>query len=175
MSEGMFRPLGASGVRVRVEKGTKGTTQWVSMGTPVHFQLGDESVHVSFGPRLHPLGFEVGLADFQVERDEGTQNPAGFRSRVQFIDPLTKAVTEREIWMNHSANFPDYPGVGLLGTAYKFSQASWNPNDLNQTTLQVLRDPGWSLKWIGSLMLCGGIFTMFYIKPYMALKEEKKS
>jgi hypothetical protein len=175
MSEGMFRPTGLSGVRVRVDKAGESATRWIAMGSPVHFQLGGESVHVSFGPRLHPLKFGVTLEEFQVERDEGTQSPAGFKSKVRFIDPESKAVMEQEIWMNNPANFPNDPGIGLLGTAYKFSQASWNPNDLNQTTLQVLRDPGWSLKWIGSLMVCAGIFTMFYIRPYSTPKGEISS
>ena len=175
LSEGIFRPAGMAGIQVRVEKGGESATQWIGMASPVHLRVGGESVHVSFGQRSHPLSFGVALEDFEVERDEGTQSPAGFKSRVRFVDPGSKTVVEREIWMNHPANFPDFPGAGLLGTSYKFSQASWNPNDLNQTTLQVLRDPGWSLKWIGSLMVCGGIFTMFYIKPYMAPKEGEKS
>ena len=175
LSEGIFRPAGMSGIRVRVEKNGDSAMQWIGMASPVHLRVGGESVHVSFGPRLHPLSFGVALENFEVERDEGIQSPAGFKSRVRFADSGSKTVMEREIWMNHPADFPDFPGAGLLGTSYKFSQASWNPNDLNQTTLQVLRDPGWSLKWIGSLMVCGGIFTMFYIKPYLAPQEEKKS
>ncbi len=34
-----------------------------------------------------------------------------------------------------------------------------------QTTLQVLYDPGWLLKWLGSLGICVGIAIMFYWKP----------
>ena len=45
------------------------------------------------------------------------------------------------------------------------SQASWNPQDRNQSVVQVLRDPGWLLKWIGSLVICTGIFTLFYLRP----------
>jgi hypothetical protein len=33
------------------------------------------------------------------------------------------------------------------------------------TTLQVLYDPGWLLKWVGSLAICIGITIMFYFKP----------
>jgi len=29
----------------------------------------------------------------------------------------------------------------------------------------VLYDPGWLPKWIGSLAICLGIATMFYIRP----------
>jgi predicted MFS family arabinose efflux permease len=49
---------------------------------------------------------------------------------------------------------------------YKISQASWNPENLNQSTVQILRDPGWLLKWIGSLLVVIGVFMMFYLQPY---------
>jgi hypothetical protein len=29
-----------------------------------------------------------------------------------------------------------------------------------------LRDPGWSLKWIGSLLIVTGIFMMFYLRGF---------
>jgi len=49
---------------------------------------------------------------------------------------------------------------------YKMSQASWNPDNLGQSTVQILRDPGWLLKWIGSLLIVAGVFMMFYLQPY---------
>ena len=55
--------------------------------------------------------------------------------------------------------------ANLTGINYKFSQAEWNPQNLEETTLQVLYDPGWLLKWIGSLGICVGIAIMFYWRP----------
>jgi hypothetical protein len=49
---------------------------------------------------------------------------------------------------------------------FKMSQASWNPENLGQSTIQILRDPGWSLKWIGSLLICSGVFMLFYVKKF---------
>jgi hypothetical protein len=46
------------------------------------------------------------------------------------------------------------------------SQASWNPENLGQSTIQILRDPGWLLKWIGSILICSGIFMLFYLKGF---------
>jgi hypothetical protein len=46
------------------------------------------------------------------------------------------------------------------------SQASWNPDNLGQSTIQILRDPGWLLKWIGSLLIVSGIFMLFYVKNF---------
>ena len=165
MTTNMGQQDEGSGVCIEVSKGDTKVRRWVVLGNQERFQLDQGEVSVGFGHRNIPLPFTVALESFEVEHDEGTMNPAGFKSHVIFVDPKNPTPVRRQIWMNHPANFPDYPGVGLLGTAYKFSRASWNPNDLNQTTLQVLRDPGWSLKWIGSLLLCMGIATMFYLKP----------
>jgi hypothetical protein len=32
--------------------------------------------------------------------------------------------------------------------------------------VQILRDPGWLLKWVGSLLVVIGVFMMFYLQPY---------
>ncbi|MBM3840781.1 MAG: hypothetical protein FJ398_23040 [Verrucomicrobia bacterium] len=166
MNEAGAQSINAPGVLVRMRRGAEILQQWIASGAPAHASIGSERVHFSFGRKVRPLDFSVALDDFEVERDEGTQSPAGFKSHVRFIAPKDNSTLQRAIWMNHPADYPDFPGVSLLGTAYKFSQASWNPNDLSQTTLQVVKDPGWSLKWIGSLLVCAGIFTMFYVKPY---------
>ncbi len=68
----------------------------------------------------------------------------------------------QSIHMNHPASFPGTFLANMTGINYKFSQAQWNPRDLDETTLQVLYDPGWLLKWIGSLAICIGIAMMFY-------------
>jgi hypothetical protein len=46
------------------------------------------------------------------------------------------------------------------------SQASWNPDNLGQSTIQILRDPGWLAKWIGSLLIVTGVFLLFYVKKF---------
>lgn len=51
------------------------------------------------------------------------------------------------------------------------SQASWNPENLGQSSVQILRDPGWLLKWIGSLLVVIGVFMMFYLQPYRKQTE----
>ena len=73
--------------------------------------------------------------------------------------------------MNSPAMFPGDFWRSLLGWNYKFSQANWNPQNLNETTLQVLYDPGWPLKWIGSLGICLGIALMFYFMPKRSASE----
>jgi hypothetical protein len=100
-----------------------------------------------------------------VPRDEGTETPSDFRATVRFHDLKTGKTKETSLHMNHPASFPGDLWATATGFNYKFSQAEWNPRDLNETTLQVLYDPGWLFKWIGSLAICIGIAMMFYLKP----------
>ena len=74
-------------------------------------------------------------------------------------------------WMNHPFSFPGNWWRTWTGLTYKISQASWNPENLNQSTVQILRDPGWLLKWIGSLLVVIGVFMMFYLQPYRKQTE----
>ncbi len=145
--------------------GKKGNGRWTASGEVVPLMLGKEMVRVGYGLELKPVPFSIALTSFEVPRDEGTQTPADFRATVLFRDLKTGREKEGHIRMNHPASYPGGLLANLTGLNYKFSQAEWNPDDLKETTLQVLYDPGWLLKWIGSLAICAGIATMFYLRP----------
>lgn len=90
--------------------------------------------------------------------------------RIPLSDVESYTRNTRRIWMNNPTNWPPTWYGPWLGTSYKFSQANQgmlleNKNP-DYSGVQVLRDPGWFPKWLGSLMVCFGIFTMFYLKPY---------
>jgi len=139
--------------------------RWVVSGEVTPLVLGDSLVRVGYGLELRPIPFSIALTDFQVPRDEGTDTPSDFRATVVFKDSKSGAERSGLIHMNHPASFPGGFLANLTGLNYKFSQAEWNPRDLRETTLQVLYDPGWFFKWTGSLAICIGIATMFYIRP----------
>jgi len=111
------------------------------------------------------------LEDFQVPRDEGTETPSNYISTLRFDEPSTGRVAHGEASMNTPAMFPGDWWRSFLGWNYKFSQANWDPNNLNTTTLQVLYDPGWPFKWVGSLGICLGIALMFYFMPKRSASE----
>ena len=131
-------------------------------GSTEELSLEDQIVRVGYGLELRPLSFSIELLDFEVPRDEGTETPSDFRATVRFKNLKTGVTKEALLHMNHPASFPGTFWSNLTGINYKFSQAEWNPNDLQETTLQVLYDPGWLFKWIGSLAICIGIAMMFY-------------
>jgi len=145
--------------------GSRGNATWVASGEVAPLTLGGEIVRVGYGLELKPIPFSIALTRFDVPRDEGTQTPSDFRATVLFKDLKTGSEKSGLIRMNHPASWPGGLLANITGINYKFSQAEWNPDDLKETTLQVLYDPGWFLKWTGSLAICIGIFTMFYLRP----------
>jgi hypothetical protein len=58
---------------------------------------------------------------------------------------------------------------------YSFYQASYQEIE-GQPVVSVLaanRDPGLGIKYLGSIMIVGGIATMFYLKPVLARGRRK--
>jgi len=151
-------------VHLRSDAGEKGPTVWLASGTTRLLQLDQQLVRVGFGLKTQRIPFTVGLENFQVPRDPGTDIPANYISSVRFHDPKTGEKIAGHIEMNHPASYPDDLWRAFTGSTFKFSQAGWDPKNLNQTSLQVLHDPGWLLKWIGSLLISLGIFMSFYWK-----------
>ena len=154
--------------------GRSGPAEWIPGGTARELFTGNDFlVRVGFGQRTIPLPFTVALDDFQVPRDEGTDTPSDFISNVRFEDPATGQVVHGTAHMNSPAMYPGAFWRSLLGWNYKFSQANWDPRNLNQTTLQVLYDPGWPFKWVGSIGICAGIILMFYFMPRRSARERR--
>ena len=110
-----------------------------------------------------PIGIE--LLDFEVQRNEGSDSPAGFKSTIRVSTAEGDSATG-QCWMNHPFSYPGNWWNTWTGQTFKISQASWNPENLSQSSVQILRDPGWLFKWIGSLLIVSGVFMMFYLRPY---------
>lgn len=162
------------GVQIRMTRGEQTITQWVGAGWRVAFPTGAFPIEVAYGWEVHRLPFGLVLEDFVVERNEGSDEPASFRSDLAIVLPYGKINGTGSCSMNQPANYPQALWRSLTGLTYKISQASWNPNDLSQSSVQILRDPGWLFKWTGSLILCAGLVTMFTMrKPSTAQSPTK--
>jgi hypothetical protein len=174
---GEVTPMMASSLRPGVRghlvaaDGTSGPSEWIPSGTARELFAGHDYAWIGFGQRVIPLTFSITLEDFQVPRDEGTETPSNYISSLRFDEPTTGRVVRGTASMNTPAMFPGDFWRSLLGWNYKFSQANWNPDNLNETTLQVLFDPGWPFKWTGSLGICCGIALMFYFMPKRSAAE----
>ena len=153
------------GVRVRVEQNGETFEQWISGGWQITVPTSPNPIGISYGWRSTPLPIALELMDFEVARNEGNDAPAGFKSTLRVSTAEGDSATG-QCWMNHPFSFPGSWWRTWSGQTFKMSQASWNPENLGQSTIQILRDPGWLLKWIGSLLIVTGVFLLFYVKKF---------
>jgi hypothetical protein len=153
------------GVRVRIAQGSQVSEQWIPSGWQISVPASPADVQVAYGWKQIPLPIGLELLDFEVQRNEGNDSPAGFKSTVRVSTPEGQT-GQGQCWMNNPFNFPGEWWRTWSGLTFKMSQASWNPENLGQSTIQILRDPGWLLKWIGSLLVVSGIFMLFYVKKF---------
>ncbi len=153
------------GVRIRVQQGDKTIEQWIPSGWQIGVPISPAPIQVAFGWQQYQLPIALELLEFEVQRNEGSDSPAGFKSTVRVTDREGGSATG-QCWMNHPFSYPGSWWRAWTGLTYKMSQASWNPENLGQSTIQILRDPGWLLKWVGSVLICSGIFLLFYVKRF---------
>ncbi len=153
------------GVRIRIEQNGERFEQWVPAGWQITVPTSPNETQIAYGWKTIPLPIGLELLDFEVKRNEGSDSPAGFKSTVR-VSTAEGDTATGSCWMNNPFSFPGAWWRTWTGLTYKMSQASWNPDNLGQSTVQILRDPGWLLKWIGSLLIVAGVFMMFYLQPY---------
>ena len=170
----------SDGVRVRVQQNGETLERWapagwqiaipIRQGTDSPSQTSPNQIMFAYGWKTVSLPIALDLLEFEVKRNEGSDSPAGFKSTLRVVTADGETATG-SCWMNNPFSFPGNWWRTWTGLTYKISQASWNPENLNQSSVQILRDPGWLLKWIGSLLVVIGVFMMFYLQPYRKQTE----
>lgn len=153
IQERLPAPSGVEGVPALQVASAEGQ-QWLTWGDSALIADGLHPKMAAFGPRMLALPFRVGLDDFVVERNEGSDSVAMWTSQIRIEDLQGDSAQQRSVWMNHPTWYQ----------GWKIAQASWNPGDLNQSTLQVKREPLWvtALTWSGALLTVLGVGVMFY-------------
>ena len=143
-----------------------GAQTWLPWAEPATISDSEGERFAAFSPRLLQLPFAIALEDFIIDRNEGSDSIAMWTSKIRIEDPERSDTPERKVWMNHPTWY----------RGWKMAQASWNPNDLTQSTLQVKREPVWvtALTWSGSALVVLGIGVMFY-GPALAKKLRRPS
>lgn len=147
-------------------KTKSGQETWLPWGEASALREGDTEIYAAFSPKLYQIPFGIKLEDFIVDRNEGSESVAMWTSKIRIEDSANNNSEERKVWMNHPTWYK----------GWKIAQASWNPGDLKQSTLQVKREPAWitALTWIGSTLVVLGIAIMFYA-PALTKKFRKKT
>ncbi|NQT16612.1 MAG: cytochrome c biogenesis protein ResB, partial [Planctomycetes bacterium] len=113
-------------------------------------------VRLNLGYERAPLGFSLKLIDFKRGMNPGRMGNASFASKVQLVDKAEGIDRQREISMNRP----------LAHGKYTFYQSSFSemPDGTALSVLSAAHDPGRLLKYLGSVMLCVGIFIVYYMK-----------
>ncbi len=88
-----------------------------------------------------------------------------FRSNITFLDPSTNLATRASASLNEPAFFKRGGGLLSPGESWIFSQASWNPQNLDFTALQVGNRPFVTNMIVACGMILGGLLYTFYLKP----------
>lgn len=139
---------------------------WVVRGAhPTGLDSPRGVVSLAYGYEAHDLPFTLALIDARRTTFAGTDDSASFESDV--VVGFPNGTKHRQtITMNQPLT------VGNLVSGYTFYQSGFAepppnaPNARVVSTLAVRYDPGTVPKYLGSALICLGIFLMFYMKAY---------
>lgn len=143
-------------------------------GAEVPFQL-------MLGNLRRPLPVAVRLENFEATPYAGGEVSGNammreFKSNITFLDQARGTAIRASASLNKPA-FYKRGGGGLFvpSESWIFSQASWNPQDLDFTALQVGNRP-----FVGNMMFAcglifGGLLYAFYLKPIIIRRMKAKA
>lgn len=152
--------LGDHGIVVELDNGKEKIETALRRGLPVHQRIGDELYTIEYTVQVSKLPFKVQLDNFKEPKNPGTQVAAAYESEVTVIDG--DDTEKARIYMNHP-----YYRTGSDGVHYTLYQSGIDySTGVAISTLTVASDPGLETKYAGSIVLCTGIFLMFYMGGY---------
>jgi hypothetical protein len=149
---------------VEVQLTVAGTTQslWLQRNSAEYearvLDTTEGPLRVRYAAAKVPLGFSLKLVDLRRDTNPGQVGNAACSSLVRILDKQSLVDEERLISMNRP----------LLHNGFRVYQSSFREagHGKDASIFNVAYDPGRPLKYLGSLLICGGIATMFYMKAY---------
>ncbi len=129
-----------------------GQEYWLGLNTALELYGDDVVYFITYGNKRIDLGFPVTLDRFEMEKYQGTEMAASYKSIVTVPE-----LGVQEISMNEPLKYK----------GFTFYQASFQQDKMGQpigSVLSVNRDPGRFWKYLGSLMIVLGSIVLFYFK-----------
>jgi hypothetical protein len=128
---------------------------WLGLGDRANLEIAGRKIQIGFFNERQILPFALKLNRFNIERYEGTRDPASYASNVSIVDEGGEQAP-----VTISMNEP------LAHRGITFYQASYEEADPRPTVsiLSVNRDPGRWLKYTGSIMIVLGSILLFAVK-----------
>lgn len=154
----------APAVQIKVETREGPRQFWIGQGMKQEITSGGKKYDFVFGEKRILAGFKLTLKDFRLENYPGTDRPASYESDVTLKDDSRGVVQNVTISMNKP----------LIYRGYRIYQAGYSAEE-GQPEISIFavgRDPGVPVKYLGTLIMVGGIITMFFtrksVKPLEA-------
>jgi len=155
-----------SSLEVYVSYGTEMFTQTLHGGAgwveePVVISFNELSVALTWGSKVVPLPFSLGLKDFELKRYPGSMSPSSYSSNIEVLDSHQKALFPYTIFMNHPLHYE----------GYTFFQSSYDLDEKG-TVLEINKDPGKWPTYAGYFLLTLGFLSNFFTKKsrFLTLK-----
>lgn len=151
---------------LRLESSTKDLDlageEWMMEGETRSLIADGKRYLLRFDRETLQLPFAIQLKKFTIGNDPGTQKAATYQSEVEVRDPASKSPGSPPPEAVISMNEP------LKYGGYTFYQASYQLRDGEApiSVFSVNLDQGRWIKYLGSILLCLGICTMFYMNPH---------
>ena len=112
---------------------------------------------------LDNLGLKLALTDFVADFSFNSIEKTVYSKSVEHTNPAIKlAITERKSLQATPWIFYHYPDLfDIQGSRYRFELVGYQPKKF--TGLQITKDPGVTIVWIGSTMIVVGITLSSFI------------
>ncbi|MBC6415993.1 MAG: cytochrome c biogenesis protein ResB [Bdellovibrionales bacterium] len=137
----------------------EGQSVWIGQNSYVRFFKEDRVYALAYLNKTRNLDFELKLLDFRIDNYQGSEKAKSYESEVQLSNGERFVI---------SMNEP------LKYKGWTFYQSSFVPPKESDTSyrsiLSVNRDPGRTLKYMGSLFVVMGILLLFYRRKFYKVK-----
>ena len=113
--------------------------------------------------KLEKLGLTLAMTDFVADFGFNSAEKKVYSKTIEHANPAIRlAITEDSSVKAHPWIFYHYPDLfEIQGSKYRFELAGYRPTQF--TGLQITKDPGVTLVWIGSTMIVVGITLSSFI------------
>ncbi len=129
---------------------------WVDNQSPKTFEAANgDSFQIMLGDRVHQLPFQIELEEFKMATNPGTMDAASYESFVKVSD--ASETTQAHIYMNNPLKKGGF-------TLYQASYFALGDGKSYASVLSVNRDPGRPIKYLGCILLIGGILIHHRIR-----------
>jgi cytochrome c-type biogenesis protein CcsB len=123
------------------------------IGKATNFTLNNKTFSIAYGAKTITLPFGIKLNAFALDRYAGSNSPSSYSSHVGIVDDASSKPEPFHIYMNHI----------LVHKNYRLYQSSYDQDELG-TVLQVTKDPGMEMTYLGYFLMTFGLIWMMFSK-----------